>query len=411
MPTVEQILNTEIPAPTFVLSPSRPAPIPSDVNFGEGATGRPTPGRTLNSATGKFESKGSDVPRIYGENQSLLVEASSRTNHLTGSSDLKVGTEWNSYGNYNRIGTAESIIEGKSAYEVETGGGNDHLNQVAGSFTGSTEIAWVIVEKKSADQFTLIIRDSASGDKLNCEYTFSGDSVSTGITGTANQTLNGRARVLTTNGLNSGTTVLLSLRYTTAGFAGNRQLQILPNTTGATARSYIHHAQLEERGQVSSPIVSGSSPTTRSGETFELPQGSWWNDNEGTFFYTFNPLNFYQAQNYHTIRNMGSGVDFGKMGSAGKAPYPIQAEDNSGRLARVDNRIQAYTLNKYAVSFDQSKMINSANGVSSSADHDGALLDTSGVISISPFRTQLTYGRIAYFPRAFSEATLNILTS
>jgi hypothetical protein len=70
--SVKDILDAEIPPPTWVLNPTKANPLPSEVDFS-----RNSRGRTLDT-DGTFKFVGKDTPRIYGAQQDLLVEKESK---------------------------------------------------------------------------------------------------------------------------------------------------------------------------------------------------------------------------------------------------------------------------------------------------------------------------------------------
>jgi hypothetical protein len=74
--SVKDILDTEIPKPTFSLQPSRAVPVPSDVTVNRSS------GAWTQTPTGLYEYKSAGQPRAYGGDQSLLVEGPQLTNYI-----------------------------------------------------------------------------------------------------------------------------------------------------------------------------------------------------------------------------------------------------------------------------------------------------------------------------------------
>jgi hypothetical protein len=83
MATVNQILNAEIPKPTWVLQPGQDATIPSGWSFSRSSS------TTTFGPNGKLQNKSAGVPRVYGPQQGLVVEGGANNQGLyNGYNDL-----------------------------------------------------------------------------------------------------------------------------------------------------------------------------------------------------------------------------------------------------------------------------------------------------------------------------------
>jgi len=418
MATVEQILNIDLPKPTFALQPSRLAPLPSDMPFGKSGTGtgRNTAGRTLDPVSGKYVSKGADVPRIYGADQSLLVEAVGRTNHVLNAFDL---SEWVPDSNIVVNSTSKpSIVEGENAAYLED---NGRIKTPAGTFSTSIETASFFIEKEDSDPSTevlLIVRNSA-----NFNVVVKGTFDTTVGVGSELLTTNGQrinSRKITDNGRNGGVVwqVVISYDPTLSSNGGaSRDVSIFPDGTASANDVYFHGAQLEEAPNASSPIVTQGSPVTRAPDKYVISLGDWWNTDEGTIFAEFVP----QYQNVTSsfgiddlIRKDGS-TSAGWLQLVGSNPFDVKSNSFTGSALKLPNESTSFESVKAAISVNRSgSYVLSVNGVSKSDITDGSkLLGQQGdILKLASQNEYIgTYLQILYYPRALSESTLNAITA
>jgi len=406
---IKDILNTEVPKPSFVLSPSVPAPLPSEMPFGESGTGTGRSGkdnvaRTLDPYSGKFEQVAEDTPRIYGSDQSLLVEATSRTNHVKNSADV---SSWDTSGVDSVSSGLASIIEGENinAYELTGTSDSDKAVEECGVVEEATHHYSAIIEQSTADIVKLrAVNRSKNAGRGFLEYDFSLGSISNSGGGVDDT----HSRILPFTGPNGGEVVRIGFSANVFGEGGDQlEIHYYPSVGGGD-KSILHHAQVEVAPNSSSPILTQGSATTRAGDDYSIFSGgqpSWWNPNEGTFFVEIVPL----YQNTNDDQRILNGEDLDHR-------YLYLDEDGDLRAFDGTNLVSAgsvsnFSVNKGAVSFDASDITVSLNGSSMKKESNGKFLNTAS-LNIG-YNNQLlaSISRLLYYPRALPESTLNILTS
>jgi hypothetical protein len=308
MATVQEILNTELPKPTFSLTPGIKAPIPSQMTFSRADNSDGT-ARTFDPRTQKFSARNADKPRVYGDQQGLLIERFQATNHLLWSAAIN-STNWD----LSDIATAtkESIIEGETAYKL-TGQNNNNFAQALqdGDPYRSRGACDIIIEEpqSNASETTRLALGNQNFDYLG---NISWDWVNETATLTkenAHLYMHGGGGVVMEQGPNGGRVVILRIGYeldnddTTLpepqGTHGRRIL-INPDTDGQNRAIIAHHAQwVDKRTARALPIVNQGSQTTRAADNATIfnvasasDQPEWYNPNEGTFFLKYIPLTF-----------------------------------------------------------------------------------------------------------------------
>lgn len=367
---------------------------------------RGSAGRVL-GPDGKYVSRGSDVPRksFDGEEPGLLVEAAGRTNQLTYSSNF-TGADWDN--NSAGLTAKSSILKGQTAQEIATSSDTDNINNSgAGVFSSRLESYSIIIEYTgSQDAVTRISIFRGVNDRVaHGEYLWGTDSTLLSIGDSVDK------RVLTQNGPNGGKVVRFILRYdpsTDAEGGNGRKVLLFPDRSGNNEAVIFHHAQIEEAPNASSPIVTGGSPVTRSGDDYAIFEGGqppWWNPNEGTLIVELEPRFFERSNEFQLI---GDGADRDYI-SFGDGPIKIFTADVSSNAA--SQAITPFEKIKIAVSFDRSDIRQSVNGSSDSAGrHDGTLLSTKK-LNLSTEADSTLINSVDYVDRALSESTLNRITS
>jgi len=405
--SVKDILNTEVPKPSFVLSPSVPAPLPSGVTVTR--NGGDNVARTLDPYSGKFEHVPEDTPRVYGDDQSLLVEAASRTNHVNYSADY---TQWVNDGT--TINFASSILGGQNAtsYQIiNNGSQSDSIQAQAGSFSSSMEVVWAILEEGNSTSYEVGARDT---NNFNTIGGFIYDLQNGNIFPTgASNTISVNKRTITNNGPNGGKVVLCVARYDpTDGInvsGAGREAQHFPDTNGNSGNAIVHQTQIEEAPNASSPIVTTSSAKTRAGDNYTIFSGGqpdWWNPNEGTLFVEA----VMPAYNHSGVMQVlsDSGADERWIG--------IQSDGGvlsfNGDAASVSKSISPYNTFKAATTVRGSEFQTVVDGVAGqNASTNGNLLSINTLSMGRSSNLILTVKQILYYPRALPESTLNTLTS
>jgi len=395
--------------PAYVWDFPRTPTIPDEVR--EEWT-RGSAGRVLN-AQGQFVSRGSDVPRLLfdGDEAGLLVEEAGRTNQIPKSSQISKAN-WDGSFDIASETKVDSILEEKNAYKI-TGAGNRQANvnkKNVGTFTGGTETVEFIIEKGTSGKVGGEVRNSDTGNNVvKFRYDWGTDTL-TVASGSA-QRMNTRR----TAGPNGNPLVFLTVSYS-AGNAENtsgdtRRLFANVDTSGSASNSIWHHAQLEEAPNASSPIVTGGSPVTRSGDDYSIFEGGqppWWNPNEGTFVMNLEVRSFFNkpAPAPLTLNPEDDRIFV----APGGPPYSVFFRDKDGNDASINSIASPYQSFGLALSLTSSEARLSVNGSSDIIVYDGNGLGASEV-SLTRSAALYSFGKIIYTPRALPEPTLNQITS
>lgn len=225
------------------------------------------------------------VPVSFGarETRMALVLASSGGNELVFSSILSStavtstgAPTWVAASTADSVSTAASLIRGETGWRFTNGGGSTGhgLYQDAGTFNSTWATLGAIVEEDNSTSFSLQMWDGgSSGAVVTGELTWNGQLTAT--LGPAGSTAFGaRAYV---EGLGIGPNGGRAYRVAISGVAqtggGTRRCFLFPTGRAAnTKRTYMHHAQLEERSAVLTPQVrSSTTAVARAGEEYTIP--------------------------------------------------------------------------------------------------------------------------------------------
>jgi len=415
--SVKDILNTEVPKPSFVLSPSVPAPLPSGVTVTR--NGSDNVARTLDPYSGKFEHVPEDTPRVYGADQSLLVEAAGRTNHVPHSSS-PTSTNWSHDSGIIVVSTYDSIVKGGTAVEV-LGDGTDfsQISQSAGRFSGNKETLYMIIEAtSSAKRSGVKIRDEIQSDTNTIAVDFDNETTSIDKAKFGSIRFHNLYK-LKDLGPGGGPVYIVAVGYNASNKDNRRTVTFHPDIDNNDDKQVLHHAQLEEAPNASSPIVTGSSAKTRAGDDYVIPKGDWWNTKEGTFIFEFVPQLFYQpfdSEQFGFIDSNGEPTSYFNIYWADNpAPFEIQVQHNLAGPNRTvaPGTAAAFQKSTFACSFSNSgKLIVSLNGQSNTRQNTKA---TAPLLEEKDIQTGdasfVRYADISYLPRALPESTLNTLTT
>jgi len=400
--SVKDILDTEVPKPSFVLSPSVPAPLPSGVTVTR--NGQDNVARTLDPYSGKFKQVAEDTPRVYGSDQGLLVEADSRTNYVQYSSDL---SKWNSVDT--ALTAVDNLIDSPNAtaHSINAQNGDPNANAItdAGTFSGGEEIYKVLIGENTSDRIQLRVRDNTDSNSIFVQYNFSSDS----FDGTGDsQIKDANARKF--GSINGSKVTEITIRYDGFPQGNSRSVYIYPDRDGNSDSVYFYHAQLEEAPNASSPIVTSGSAKTRAGDDYTISVGDWWNTTQGSFLLT------------GTSRVFAAGNTFGNPAqrwlnhgaNTARLHYNngnLRLFDDSGSNVDVLDATTAFSPVSVGISFTQNEMRLSANGSSNVTNsHDGSWLKKPSGILLGLLAVSVTFQDLSYIPRALSESTLNTLT-
>jgi len=394
--------------PAYVWDFSRTPTIPDEVR--EEWT-RGSAGRVL-GPNGKFVSRGSDVPRLSfdGEDPGLLVESAGRTNKVQYSASIP-----NNWAEINgSISTVTSAFQGGNAGEVTDG----RIEENAGTTSGGQETISVIIEKGSSNLTDFAWKDTSSSaaQEFRYRYDWSNDTLTQTDASNATERFK-NFRTLQATGPNGGQLVRVAVGLTAANTGTNLLIRFWGDPVGNGNTTILHHAQIEEAPNASSPIVTQGSPVTRAEDDYAIFKGGqpeWWNPNEGTIIAEVIPTAY--RNNKKNVQVFG--LDNGTFQSWAKlrynTPTPIGwAPFDGSASARVELEANAFTTITGAVSATTSKIVCSANGQSNKSNHNGNLLntDTLTIGEDQKEEGQFILQSAYYIPRALPESTLNAITS
>jgi len=389
--------------PAYVWDFSRTPTIPEEVR--EEWT-RGSAGRVL-GPNGKYVSRGSDVPRLSydGDEPGLLVEATERTNHILNSSDP---SNWNK--SDVTLTGATSIIKGETAHKADsTSGKFDFVSEDSGTTSGNPETILFILEEGSGGEVRMQLKQPGGAKHANLDFDWSSKSLLVDSTSSSATVDEKNFRQLEVTGPNGG--LLIEVRFTISGVPSgqSRQVVLFPDRSGNQNFVYLHHAQLEEAPNASSPIVTQGSPVTRAGDDYAIFEGgqpSWWNPNEGTLIVTFSWQSYERGGSTRLVsdgpnaRHLSIGGGFG-----------IFSTDSRNTTGEVGT-LTPFGLDRFALSFGQQDIILSVNGSSNNAGgHDGNLLSAQNLQIGEMDNLNGRFEKLLYTPRALPESTLNAITS
>ncbi len=365
----------------------------------------------VRNENGLYEQVGGATPRLqYGENgdpEGLLVEGDARTNHVPHSSDVNM---WDK-DNVSVGAGVESILNGESAYPLTgTGGGvKSNAYQSAGTLSSSNKVFWGIFEQDTttngSDSFILRIREQDGFFGVaSLEYSFSTDTVSVG----EDNVIEGHRRVLSEQGPNGGTVVLIQARYDPTSpndYSGSpRRVQIRPDTDDGNDTVIVHHVQLEEP-PTSSPIITGSSTVTRSSDSYLLQDSEWRSPENETWIYEIIPRGFSTPKSGRPIWP-NSGIE---MVIGDTTPFDLRTFSGS-IVTSIDNVLPAHERSVTALAHDDSGHTLAANGQIKSQSTPHRLRDETSP-GILKGGLPVSIIRVAYFPTRLSDSALHSFTS
>jgi hypothetical protein len=161
--------------------------------------------------------------------------------------------------------SVESILDSELAYEVFNGSnGPGLLEQYSGSFSGENEIGYILAEQGTANKFRIKIKTSNSGN-FWLDYRFDTDST---ILANGDVIDFGR-EIITESGPNGGRVILLWVKYGPEnGYVSGetRNFRFYPSLGSNVLSTVVHHTQIEVGKHYTTPVVTGSSGSTRAAD-------------------------------------------------------------------------------------------------------------------------------------------------
>jgi len=411
--SVKDILNAEIPRPTFTWRPSRASTTGTDVTHT-----RNSPAWTYDPTKGLFVERSSGTPLSYGAEQGYL------NNGLGGSNILN----WISQINSARAGwsefevasetTVSSLFEGESANKITaTSSGLGQISQAFGGFSGNREVLWGIFEKPASNaspEFVFKLRNKSQNlDVVSLVYNWGNDTLSTFGT----SAYSGSRRV-SESGPNGGPLVYLFLAITSGNSLNNTsdgkgiQIQADPNKNGGSV--IAHHAQHDDGNRLRDvpPIVTRSSTVQREPDDVDLDLSGDVNKNKGTFLIEYTPITF--VNYYDNILRKGGG-DKLETGRGVNFNFRFRDVSASLNIVEVSPNIKKFEPIRIVLSINSytGKTVLSVNGLSDvSGSYDGEFLKTD-VFQIEPGSTAPVgvYHLISFFPTDISQQAAEVLSS
>lgn len=423
MPTVDQILNVDIPDPSFSYRPSVAAPLGSGMTYSRSGDSR------VLTTTNDIALRGGGEPRIFGPNQRLLIE-DQRTNYFDAPRDLTDGA-WTkeSVTRTNDAGIAKTPPGASSVYYdtiFETTDDDAHrIYQSTGAdFSGGepfTVSALVQLELREWCYIDGGIKYGSTFESIDAFF-----DLANGETGSVQSPTN--ATVLEHSLEHWGNDwyfIKLAVNPDSTFYLDTPQLGL---STGDGTSSYpgdtsngarILSLQAEKGKNATMPIfetdTSNGTLQTRNNDLVTIPAITDWNDEEGTWIVDFEPRLRYSSN--------GAVAVLGYDGLINTAVYFADPQDSKGEANLGDNNnfiavtdaIVPYKQNRIVVTFDSDEMIVASDGKSASATHNGNLLENNDILLGD--RPASSFGRaphlinsIQYIPSKLTRTNAEILS-
>lgn len=278
--SVKDILGTEIPRPVWAFRPSRAAPLRSDMTV----TSESSNGTTYDASGGIFKARSSGG-RVWGESQSLLVEAQNATNIVEYSSDVSQWSKSGTLTTTNITSRIDSNLSPVQAQRVKSGGSNARFIITAvESTSGNREVFSLILERGTAGKIEITPYGDSS-EFATARYNFTDDTFE------ADDSLGASAYKLdAVNDL-----YILRVPYDTSGRAGEQDRALVYiDPTGNFGFHDFHHAQIEESYGGTMPIVTDANKKARADDKYTIFEGGrpdWWNYRQMTYLLDVEFLN------------------------------------------------------------------------------------------------------------------------
>jgi len=282
---------------------------------------------------------------------------------------------------------------------------------------GGQETLSVIIEKGSSNLTDFAWKDTSSSasDEFRYSYDWSNDTLTQTLANDATERYRG-FRTLEATGPNGGQLVRVVVGLNADNVGSPLLFRFWGDPVGNGNTTVLHHAQIEEAPNASSPIVTQGSPVTRAPGKYVISLGDWWNTDEGTIFAEFVPQ-YYNLTTGFEIDNLirkGGSTSAAWLQLTGNNPFGVKSNSFTGSSLKLSNEATPFESVKAATSVNRSgSYVISVNGVSKSDIADGSnLLGQQGdILDLNQQDYIGTFLLILYFPRALPESTLNAITS
>lgn len=411
MASVQEILDLDIPPPTWSLRPTYATPIRSDMSYNSAATtGKPDTDHYFNPQTGLYESVGADVPRAHAERQGLLIEARQQTNYME-----------NSYprGWMGRNGVAgekqdgfNGIVEDYDASLIADQGATvDGAWEYAQTFSSSREQLRVWLENTKGDDGNVMevrVRNGGGDIAARAKYDWRDDTVVQEDFGTIELYV----RKLEQTGPNNGVLLDMCLHYdpflpgSNVSSGDSRYAVMLADPNNNGGAYYLHHANLSEGNSAQTPIVSDGGPTTSAGDRAEITDTSFRNPRVGTWY-----MEVFGTSHVWAGGRLLGGNDAEEILEAEYGPNGggLYSTDDTN-IVQIDNFFEPFTKHKIALSYDSASRILAGDGQTKVAGVEGRLDSSPLLIGKNKFMNAMVLS-LKYYPKRLSEKQLKVLTS
>lgn len=392
--SVKDILDADLPKPTFSLVPSRLSPLNNDTTYSRGSVSNGDfQAQTVNPTSGYY--KGTDGPRVFGKSQGLLVEGNNKKQYH----DARQPPNGAWPDTYTDTAGRDGIDGDNSSFGGTLLKDNSQSIDSQVPVPDSTGDTWAI-------SLWVHKNDSPSIMRFDFKVVWdSGSNFERVDVNLDNGTLDSRY-------INQGSFHIQESYNTdwwrlvailpSPGNVANKKAGTRIYTTDGDVR--IDNLQIEKKANTS-PIFSSGSATTRGEDDVTVDVNTdWFNDREGTFLFDFEILSY----------RFGSRFRFGSPESwfevDGPVP-PYEIRSNNSNPTVGIGVVEVKERSKYAISVTPSQRILSLNGTSSIFGNDGTLLSPGSYLLGEGGGGSIVFYKINYYPRALPESTLNTLTS
>lgn len=175
--------------------------------------------------------------------------------------------------------SCNSIIDGGVARRITATGSSAGVFQTVGTFTGSAETLYAIIEKGDQDVASIALYNTTTAAfACRAQLTFS-----TGVATVAAGSGTARAYKIATAGPNGGEVWLLALTTSAGIYTNTRQVICYPAGIATTSgHAYLHHIQLQETVSVISPpiVTNATSVTVGQPALVSEPLPPWFHNDE-----------------------------------------------------------------------------------------------------------------------------------
>lgn len=415
--SVKDILNTDIPKPLWVWSPTTAAPTRSDMSFSRGDAGDPGTDHVLQQ--GEFAQVGPDKERVY-RGEGMLLEPQ-RTNDVTYSAKIsRANATWDE----NKLPTgAEStvngLIEKKNGYKYSTEGGTPSIyQQDSGTFLSNGPCAYkVIFESPPQNAASFVSMEARDQDQsINFgDVLFDVSQDPPVLEYVPSIYSKPYVRKIIDVGPNGGPVYEAGFGITETDLANNgssgnsRWIYLQPDAAGNSGDTIFHYAGIEDYALTAgSPIPTGANSATRNMDYLTASVGSVYNPTQPiSIFFEF----IYTFKNRDTIdTGIGPILDIGGgylARSFGNRPQLYDGNNVKG----WSNKYNTFGNNKFVASFypqtNTVKLANNNSSVSVISADARTLIDDSTMRIEGP----AIWKNISIYPRGLSDNEMEILVS